>query len=165
MFAHKAGMRLVAAGGDIDMRALADSVNVLAKLKITQTANSITISAREEVVINGGGSYIKFNADGIEQGSKGKFVGHAAKHCFMGANGLQVPSLEDSAINATSLESFDEQFRLISNDGKTPVANKRYRITAEDGNKWEGTSNAEGLTERVSTSSAQKLSLILLPDD
>jgi type VI secretion system secreted protein VgrG len=165
MFAHKAGMRLVAAGGDIDMRALADGVNILAKLKITQTANSIAISAKEEVVINGGGSYIKFNAHGIEQGSKGKFMGHAAEHCFMGASCLQVSSLEDSTMNSIPLGFFDEQFRLISNDGKTPVGNKRYRITAEDGTEWEGKTNDEGLTERVFTSSEQKLSLILIPDE
>lgn len=90
LFVHKAGMRLVAAAGDIDLRALSDSVNVLAKLNITQTANRITISAKEEVVINGGGSYAKFSAGGIEQGTSGNFVAHAAKHSLPGPKNMQI---------------------------------------------------------------------------
>ncbi|MEC5408001.1 type VI secretion system baseplate subunit TssF [Paraburkholderia sp. MPAMCS5] len=49
LFCQKAGIKLVAAGGDIDLKALADSVNILAKLNITQTANRITITAKEEL--------------------------------------------------------------------------------------------------------------------
>lgn len=45
LFVHKAGMKLVAANADIDIIALQNSVNVLAKLDITQTANRITLAA------------------------------------------------------------------------------------------------------------------------
>jgi type VI secretion system secreted protein VgrG len=96
MFAHKAGMRLVAAGGDIDVRALADSVNVLAKLKITQTANSINISAKEDVIINGGGSYAKFTQGGIEFGTSGNIVSHAAKHRFIGPKTMDMAEVQPS---------------------------------------------------------------------
>ena len=94
LFAHKAGMRLVAAAGDIDVRALTDSVNVLAKLNITHTANRITISAKEEVVINGGGSYAKFSTGGIEQGTNGNFVAHAAKHSLPGPKNMQIAQVQ-----------------------------------------------------------------------
>jgi type VI secretion system secreted protein VgrG len=90
VFVHKAGMRMVAAAGDIDLRALSDSINILAKLNITQTAQRITISASEEVVINGGGSYAKFSAGGIEQGTTGTFVAHAAKHSLPGPKNMDV---------------------------------------------------------------------------
>jgi type VI secretion system secreted protein VgrG len=83
LFVHKAGMKLVAAAGDIDIQALSDSINLLAKLNITQSANTITITAKEEVVIIGGGSYVRFNADGVEHGTKGNFVAHAAAHSFV----------------------------------------------------------------------------------
>jgi len=64
MFAYKAGMKLVAASADIDITVLKDSVNILAKLNITHTANRITITAKEEVVINGGTSFSRWNASG-----------------------------------------------------------------------------------------------------
>lgn len=94
LFVQKAGMRLIAAAGDIDVRALTDSVNILAKLNITHTANRITISAKEEVVINGGGSYAKFSAGGIEQGTNGTFVAHAAKHSLPGPKNLQMAQVQ-----------------------------------------------------------------------
>ena len=156
-------MRLIAAAGDIDVRALTDSVNVLAKLNITQTANRITISAKEEVVINGGGSYAKFSAGGIEQGTSGNFVAHAAKHSLPGPNSIPAPSTDVHM--SRPIESFDEQFRLVSKDGKTPIANKRYQITASDGMSWAGISDADGLTERIYTASSVSISLKLLPDE
>jgi len=94
IFVHKAGMRMVAAAGDIDLRALSDSVNVLAKLNITQTANRITISAKEEVVINGGGSYAKFGGGGIEMGTSGNFVAHAAKHSLPGPKNMEIANVQ-----------------------------------------------------------------------
>lgn len=94
VFAQKAGMRLVAAAGDLDLRALTDSINVLAKLKITQTAERITINAKEEVVINGGGSYVKFCEGSIEMGTSGKFVAHASKHSLPGPKTLDMAAVQ-----------------------------------------------------------------------
>jgi hypothetical protein len=54
---------------------------------------------------------------------------------------------------------FDERFHFVGNDGETPMAHRRYRITAEDGQHWEGITNSEGLTERIYTTSEQKLSI------
>ncbi len=88
VFVHKAGMKLIAAAGDIDMQALSNSINILAKLDITHTANRITITAKEEVLINGGGSYARFNAGGIEHGTNGRHVSHAADHSFPDAKSL-----------------------------------------------------------------------------
>ncbi|MEA9983587.1 type VI secretion system Vgr family protein, partial [Herbaspirillum sp. RTI4] len=88
LFVHKAGMKMVAAAGDIDLQALSNSINLLAKLEITQTANRISITAKEEVVINGGGSYVRLNAGGIEHGTNGGFVAHAASHSLTGPKSL-----------------------------------------------------------------------------
>jgi type VI secretion system secreted protein VgrG len=90
LFVQKAGMKMVAAAGDIDIQALTDSINLLAKLEISHTANRITITAKEEVVINGGGSYAKFSAGGIEHGTNGTFVAHAANHSFVGAKNMEM---------------------------------------------------------------------------
>ncbi|MFC5548434.1 type VI secretion system Vgr family protein [Massilia aerilata] len=90
LFVQKAGMKMVAAAGDIDVQALSDSIKLLAKLEITHTANRITISAKEEVVINGGGSYAKFTAGGIEHGTNGTFVSHAAHHSLVDAKNMEM---------------------------------------------------------------------------
>jgi type VI secretion system secreted protein VgrG len=90
LFVQQAGMKLVAAAGDIDIQALTDNIRLLSKLEISQSANRILITAKEEVVINGGGSYMKFGAGGIEQGTNGDFVGHAARHSFVGPKNRDV---------------------------------------------------------------------------
>jgi type VI secretion system secreted protein VgrG len=90
LFVHKVGMKLIAAAGDVDIRALTDSVNLFAKLTITQTANRITITAKEEIVLNGGGSYLKLAEGGIEQGSKGSLTFHGSTHEFMGSKNMAV---------------------------------------------------------------------------
>jgi type VI secretion system secreted protein VgrG len=90
LFVHKAGMKLLASAGNIDIEALSDSINLLAKLNITQSANTITITAKENVVINGGGSYAKFSTNGIEHGTNGTFVAHAATHSFVDAKTMDV---------------------------------------------------------------------------
>ncbi|MEN9866174.1 MAG: hypothetical protein RL748_1764, partial [Pseudomonadota bacterium] len=53
LLVHKAAMKLVSEKEDIHFQALANSINLLAKLNITHTANRIEFNAKEEVVING----------------------------------------------------------------------------------------------------------------
>jgi hypothetical protein len=70
------------------------SINLLAKLKITATATSIHIEAKEEVVINGGGSYTVFNSSGIEDGTSGSWAAHAGSHSMNGPKSAAVPTLK-----------------------------------------------------------------------
>jgi len=79
IFVQNMGWRLVAAGGDIDLRALRDSINLLAKLDVTATANRITLSAKEELVIVGGGSGTTWNGSGITHKTGSAYAIHAAK--------------------------------------------------------------------------------------
>jgi len=90
LFVQKAGMKMIAAAGDIDMQALSDNIKLLAKLEISHTANRITINAKEEVVINGAGSYAKFTAGSIELGTSGSFIAHAAKHSLPTAKNMNM---------------------------------------------------------------------------
>ena len=94
LFAYNAGMRLVAANADIDIRALKNSINLLAKLEITHTANKITITARQEVEINGGTSYSRWNNAGIKHGTHGAWTEHASQHSMSGPDSLAVPDVK-----------------------------------------------------------------------
>uniref|UniRef100_UPI00036FF6B0 DUF2345 domain-containing protein n=1 Tax=Uliginosibacterium gangwonense TaxID=392736 RepID=UPI00036FF6B0 len=93
MFAYKTGIKLVAAGANIEVSALEKNIQLLAKLEITQTANKITISAKEEIVINGGGSNTKWSAGNIEYATSGTWVTHAASHSMPGPANVPVPEL------------------------------------------------------------------------
>ncbi|WP_186032153.1 type VI secretion system Vgr family protein [Burkholderia gladioli] len=93
LFVAEAGMRLVAAAGDIDVKALKDSINLLAKLNVTVTATKITISAQQEVEINGGGSYTRWTAGQIKSGTSGGFEVHSASRTFIGPDSVSTPTI------------------------------------------------------------------------
>lgn len=97
-FAYKAGIRLTSARADMEIQALKTSVNLLAKLDITHTAHRIALTAQQEVVVNGGGSYTRWHAGGVESGTGGSWVAHAASHAMDGpANAparLEVPPVK-----------------------------------------------------------------------
>ena len=155
LFVHKAGMKLIAAGGDVDIHALSNSVNILAKLTITHTANEIQIKAKERVVINGGGSYAVFSGAGIEMGTCHSFVVKAAQHEFNDAGTLPVPNY-----NLPVIDGFDEQFRLVD-ENEQALPNHAYRIRSACGMTWEGVSDADGMTQRVFTDAPSNLEIEL----
>ena len=85
LFVQSLGWRLVAASGDIDVRALKDSINLLAKLNITANAERITLTAKTELVIQGGGSATTYNAAGITHVTTGPYTAHAANFAYTSA--------------------------------------------------------------------------------
>ena len=93
LFAYQAGMKLVSASADIELSALKTSIQLLAKLDITQTAETITLSAAKEVVISGGGSSSRWSAAGITHGTMGVWKEQAASFVMAGPNGSGVPAL------------------------------------------------------------------------
>lgn len=60
-----------------------------------------------------------------------------------------------------SWRSFDELIVLKDEEGQ-PVANQRYRITAPNGQIFEGTTDEFGETQRINTKSAQHIFIELL---
>jgi type VI secretion system secreted protein VgrG len=87
LFVYEAGMKLVANMGDIDLQALKNNINLLAKLKVTLTADEITIQARQKLLLAGGGSYLRLDGN-IEHGTNGKFTVHAASKQLTGPNSI-----------------------------------------------------------------------------
>jgi type VI secretion system secreted protein VgrG len=143
LFVQKAGMKLIAAAGDIDVKALTDNINLLAKLNITQTANRIVISAREDIVINGGGSYVKFSAGGIEHGTNGTFVAHAATHDFVAAKSMAAPDLKSNVVDVAVKR--DLHLEYVDADGN-PLQDDPIQAHAWDGKTHDSTLDGTGTT-------------------
>lgn len=93
MIAFEKGIKLTAGKSDIDIQALKDCVNAIAKLNIKVDAERITITAREEVLVCGGTSYTRWNSTGIETGTQNIWRVHAATHNLVGPDSLPVPEI------------------------------------------------------------------------
>ena len=154
IFAQKAGMKLIASAGDIDIQALSNNLKLLAKLDITQSANRIIISAKQEIVLNGGGSYAKFGAGFIEMGTTGTFTAHAVTHSLPGAKGMSVNAAMAAARNGSLVateEILDElmeetswvEFRLVGQHGA--ISGERFILTDPSGKSHSGTVDDQGM--------------------
>ena len=67
------GMKLHAASGNVNVQAQSDAFTLTAEkaVDLQSTAASITISAPEKILLNGGGGYIKIEGGNIEIGTSG----------------------------------------------------------------------------------------------
>ena len=115
LFVQSLGYRLIAAAGDIDIRALKDSINLLAKLNITHTAERITLNAKTELVINGGGSATVYNAGGITHQTSGRYTGHAAKFSYTGPKNRAASFPEPPKPGQGNLELFNRYASSFAN--------------------------------------------------
>jgi len=144
MFAYKAGMKLVAAGADIDITALKDSVNILAKLNITHTANRITITAKEEVVINGGTSFSRWNAAGIVHGTSGTWRQHAAQHSFVPGKSEGTPNLPQTVQLPPGQLDLVHQYVNQEGSMKQGIRQGDYTVVDAEGGVHQGALDGNG---------------------
>ncbi|WP_426170451.1 type VI secretion system Vgr family protein [Pseudoduganella sp. R-34] len=141
LFVENLGMKLLAYSGDIDIQALKHNIHMLAKLDISMTANRITISAKEELKIIGGGSYSIYKAGGIEHGTNGDFVAHAAKHSLVGPQNATPPTLVDKDLKPTPEQL---HYTIRSRAGGRPFANVPYELYKGDAKVEDGLSDEFG---------------------
>ncbi|WP_175909765.1 type VI secretion system Vgr family protein [Burkholderia sp. BCC1640] len=80
IFVYDAGIKLIAGAGSIDIESLKDTINLMAKIRIRQTATKIEIWAEEELSLRGGKSFITLNNSGITNGTPGQWQSYAAIH-------------------------------------------------------------------------------------
>ncbi|WLG42752.1 type VI secretion system tip protein VgrG [Pseudomonas sp. FP1740] len=138
LFVQSMGWRLVAASGDIDVRALKDSINLLAKLNITANADRITITAKTELVIQGGGSATTYNAGGITHATSGPYTAHAANFAYTGAKSLAGVFPEPPKPGKGNLELFNQYA------GRQGIKEGDYEVIDALGKSIKGKLDAKG---------------------
>ena len=137
LFAYKS-IRLTAATAGIDIVALQNSINLLAKLDIKLEAEKISITAKEEILINGGSSFTRWNASGIVHGTRGLWREHAGVHSFAGPMSMEkllrmqgVGHDDKYSVRFAPLGS-DEVFKHVEMAGLPyKILDERQAITAE----------------------------------
>jgi type VI secretion system secreted protein VgrG len=144
LFAHRAGIKLIAASGKLDLQTHGDDIELT-------SAKRIMLNATEEIVLQA--PNIRFVAKGaqldlgggtITQQSSGEHTIKSAKFAHIkpgnGSTGqMDLP---------TSETNHDQQIVLRWIGTDEPMKNQSYRITTEDGRTFEGRTDAAGLTER-----------------
>ncbi|ELX1530321.1 type VI secretion system tip protein VgrG [Escherichia coli] len=158
VFVRKAGIKLFANKGAISVQAQNDLMELLAQksIEITSTEDEIKITAKKKITLNGGGSYIRLDACGIEAGTQGEYN---VKAGYYGRKPKAKLTPELMAFPVISAK-FDEQVRVIDDDGKF-IANVPYYIEDSIGNIYKGFTDSAGCCERIFTEEADNLNVLL----
>lgn len=150
VFAYKA-IRLTAATAGIDIVALEQWIRLAARLEIKLEAGRISITAKDEVLVNGAGSYSRWNASGIVHGTPGVWRVHAATHAMSGPKGLDAhyPMPPVAPLVTERQHLLEEHFVLVEHAGGLRLPRQKYRVVFDGGRVVEGETNEQGETEVV----------------
>ncbi len=145
LFAYQAGMKLVAASGDIDITTLKDSINLLAKLNITQTADTITLSAKTRLIVSGGGSGTVWEAGGIRSSTAGTWTEHAASFAMNGPQAMGTPGLPQAAPLPLGQLDLLNQY-INTGTGRLPqgVRQGQFKVLDAEGGTHAGSLDSQG---------------------
>lgn len=71
LFAHRMGIKIFSSEGKVDIQAQSDALNLFAQkqLSIASADDSVMISAKKELLLNCGGSFIRLSQAGVEVGT------------------------------------------------------------------------------------------------
>ncbi|WP_260232680.1 MULTISPECIES: type VI secretion system Vgr family protein [unclassified Enterobacter] len=157
MLAAKAGMKLFAAKGKVEIQAQDDALGAIAKKDITVTSveGKVEITSAKELVLNCAGAYIRLSGGNIELGCPGNILLKSVNVQKMGKTDFRVPPLELP-------KGFEERFTVKDQKTGEIVPFARYRITTEKGQIFEGRADAQGKTASVYTALPESLKIELL---
>ncbi|HFM0099300.1 TPA: type VI secretion system Vgr family protein [Escherichia coli] len=160
MFVRKAGIKLFANKGAISVQAQNDLMELLAQksIVITSTEDEIKITAKKKITLNGGGSYIRLDACGIEAGTPGEYN---VKAGYYGRKPKAKLTPELMAFPVIESGEFNAKFLFTDDDG-LPYANTKYIACFSDGTQKEGITDENGYTENFNTDSKQTIDVRLL---
>ncbi|MBT0571853.1 DUF2345 domain-containing protein [Curvibacter sp. CHRR-16] len=145
MFSYNTGIKLISAATNIDAQALSKSLHVLAKLRVTQSADTITFTAQEELRIKAGGSFTTLSASGITHGTAGQWDVKAATQGIQTVGksaAVVMPELPHAELEEISMKKTMDLFYHYPD--MSGVAGASYRVVFANGEVREGKLNEHG---------------------
>jgi len=165
IFAYELGMRLIAAQGKVEMQAQSDemALSALKDITITSTDSKIILTAPKEIWIGAGGSYIKINAEGIENGTPGHILEKTSFWDKPGPATMRMPApvLPLSTLVQNPVQEYTQVFDVSTLLGREGLASaldsQPYRIYLPDGTIQQQGMLTDGATTIVQTSTSTKV--------
>jgi len=147
LFAHRLGIKLIAASGKLDMQTHAGDIELTSAKRIVLTAAEEIVLQAPKLRFVAKGAQAEIGGGAITQQCSGDHTIKSAKfaHIKPGEGSLADVKLPVSDM----LHDQQTVLRWIGTD--EPMTNQRYRITTEDGRVFEGRTDATGLTERFTS--------------
>lgn len=164
VFVRKAGIKLFANKGAVSVQAQNDLMELLAQksIEITSTEDEIKITAKKKITLNGGGSYIRLDACGIEAGTPGEYN---VKAGYYGRKPKAKLTPELMAFPVIKSEDFNQSFILLDENTGQPLINWPYELELESGLKMSGITDENGNTELISSDKEEVVNISVFEPD
>jgi len=159
LFAHRLGMKLIAASGKMELQTHKDDIELT-------SAKRIVLSAADEIVLQAPkvrflakGAQVDIGSGEIVQQCSGDHTIKSAKfaHVTGGGGDIAAVTLPNSNLKA------DERIVLFDQQSGLPVKNRSYRAILADGQEVEGQTDAQGRTELMHSASMGDVQIIIEP--
>ena len=161
LFAHKLGMKLIAASGKIEMQAHQGDINLTASGTITLTsAVKVVIQAPELQLISQGAQTTYCGGAIVEEASSGFVVKAPSFSQTSGGAGMPAGVNLPSSVLKT-----DEKLVLYQAQTGLPVVGRRYTATLDDGQTITGTTDSQGHTSILKSTQMGNVNIVIHPDD
>jgi type VI secretion system secreted protein VgrG len=147
LFAHRLGIKLIAASGKLEMQTHSDDIEVTSSKRIVLTATDEIVLQAPKVRFVAQGAQVDIGGGAITQQSSGEHTIKSTQfaHIKPGGGSPAGPVLPASEMG------HDQQIILRWIGTDEPMKNQRYRIITEDGRTFEGRTDSTGLTERFTS--------------
>ncbi|MFP2165085.1 type VI secretion system Vgr family protein [Enterobacter ludwigii] len=157
MLARKAGMKLFAAKGKVEIQAQDDALEAIAKKDVTVTSveGKVVITGATELIVNCDGAFMKLAGGNMELGAPGNILLKCTNVQKMGSADYDAPKPELP-------QGYSENFVAQDKESGDILANTRYRITTADGSVYEGRTDSEGKTAEIFGAAKSKINIELL---
>ena len=144
LFAHRLGLKLIAASGDISLQAQDGLIEAVATkaLRLMCAKGRIELDAKDGIVLRSGGAFLEIRNGSVIAGGPGSWEGRFSQISWPGP---ETRTPRTRAFRASRVET-DERFVLTNPLGEA-LGGRRYRILHEDGGEAEGASDGQGRTE------------------
>lgn len=144
MFTHAGGAKVIAANSPVSVQAHTGPVDVLADQAMTVTSSngSVRMQAKEEILLNCGGGYIRLKGGNIDIHCPSSMSVKGSSHDFKGGNS-RTPLLPSLPIGTAGEPVKQLELNYRYND-MTPVVGANYLIRFTDGTTKSGTLDADG---------------------
>ncbi len=164
VFVRKAGIKLFANKGAVSVQAQNDLMELLAQksIEITSTEDEIKITAKKKITLNGGGSYIRLDACGIEAGTPGEYN---VKAGYYGRKPKAKLTPELMAFPVIKSDDFNQSFILLDENTEQPLINWPYELELESGLKMSGITDENGNTELISSDKEEVVNISVFEPD
>ena len=157
MLARKAGMKLFAAKGKVEIQAQDDALDAIAKkdVTVTSTEGRVEITAAKDVVLkNLYGSFIQLQGKNIILGCEGNILWKCANAQKMGPATISSPPHEFP-------KGYGGVYALNDESGNI-IPKTEYKVTTAEGKVFSGISDENGKTMPIYTSMPGKLNIEIL---